>query len=360
MNMHDSGFTFQNRPTILVSTLNVSTKTPGTETAMRILVSPSLNVPDFESETRTEGLDSLKQFGDVEFYPGDLTISEADGTRGVIANSKPIHSEFYEQAKDLRIIARWGVGFENVNQPAANKAGVLITTSPVHMSTVAEYAIAQWMAALKRTYTLNHMSHDGDFSLIRTFDAEGSTLGLYGFGRIGQQTAKRAKPLLGETGRLLVYDIRPDIKELAAEFGAEAVDDPSDLFEQSDAVSLHVAGDDTIVSYEQLERMQPHATLINPSRGNLVNDADVNRAIREDKLFYYIVDDPVNDSRAIHEGNPRIICTNHNGGITTASVARLDACCVKQVTDAIEGRQPEHILNPTVLDHPRVREFLNL
>ena len=327
---------------------------------MKILVSPSLNVPDFESQTRTDGLESLKQFGDVEFYPGDLTAAEADDVLGVIANSRPIHTEFYQQAKDLRIIARWGVGFENVNQPAANEAGVLITTSPVHMATVAEYAIAQWMATLKRTYTLNHMSHGGDFSLIRTYDAEGSTLGLYGFGRIGQQMAKRAKPLLGDSGRLLIYDIRPDIAELAAECGGEAVNDPATLFEQCDAVSLHVSGDDTIVTYDLLERMQPHASLINPSRGNLVNDEDVNRAIREERLFYYVVDDPVNDSRAIHEGNPRIICTNHNGGITTASVARLDTCCVKQVTDAIEGRQPEHILNTPALDHPRVKQFLGL
>ena len=327
---------------------------------MKILVSPSLNVDDFKSDFRTQGLESLKRFGDVQFYPGDLTVDEAEGVVGVIANSRPIHTEFYETARDLRIIARWGVGFENVNQEAANRAGVIITTSPVHMSTVAEYAIAQWMATLKRTYTLNHMSHGGDFSLIRTYDAEGSTLGIYGFGRIGQQMARRAKPLLGDTGRLLVYDIRPDIKELADEYGAEVVDSPAILFEQCDAISLHVAGDDTLVTYDLLERMQPHASLINPSRGDLVDDADVNRAIRENKLFYYVVDDPVNDSRAIHEGNPRIICTNHNAGITTASVERLDGCCIKQVTDAIEGRQPDYILNPDVLDHPRVKDFLGL
>ena len=327
---------------------------------MKILVSPSLNVPDFESDIRTQGLQSLKRFGDVEFYPGNLGAGEAEGVVGVLANSRPILTEFYEQAKDLRIIARWGVGFENVNQEAANRAGVIITTSPVHMSTVAEYAIAQWMATLKRIYTLNHMSHRGDFSLIRTYDAEGSTLGLYGFGRIGQQMARRAKPLLGDTGRLLVYDIRPDIKELAAEYGAEAVDDPAILFDQCDTVSLHVSGDETIVTFELLERMQPHASLINPSRGDLVNDADVNRAIRQNKLYYYVVDDPVNDSRAIHKNNPRIICTNHNGGITTASVERLDSCCVTQITDALEGRRPDHILNPDVLDHPRVRNFLGL
>jgi len=327
---------------------------------MKILLSPSLDADDFRSDFRTKGIDTLRNFGEVSFYPGDLTTDEAEDVIGVIANSKPIHTEFYEQAKDLRIIARWGVGFENVNQPAANQAGVIITTSPVHMSTVAEYAIAQWMATLKRTYTLNDMSHSGDFSLMRTYDAEGSCLGLYGFGRIGQHVARRARQILGDSGRLLVYDIRPDVKNLATEYGAEAVDDPADLFEQCDTISLHVAGDDTIVNYDLLERMQPHASLINPSRGNLVNDNDVNRAIRENKLYYYVVDDPVNGPRTIHEGNPRIICTNHNAGITTASVERLDGCCIQQVTDAIKGRQPEHILNPSVLEHPRVKEFLGL
>ena len=326
---------------------------------MRILLTPAMQNPDFESDVRTNGLAALGKFGTTEFYPADLTQNEAQDVIAVIANSQPIHDSFYDTAKDLRIISRWGVGFENVNQKIANEVGVIITTSPVHMDTVAEYTIAQWTATLKRTYTLNHLSHGGDFSLIRTFDIEGGSLGLFGFGRIGQEVAKRAVPLLGENGRLLVYDIRPDIQEVAGPYGAEVVDDPKMLFEQCDTVSLHVAGDETIVTYELLCAMQPHASLINPSRGNLVDDEAVNQAIREDRLHYYVVDDPVNGPRAIHEGNPRIICTNHNGGMTVGSCARLDQCTFDQVTDAIEGRQPEHILNREVLDHPRVKAFLN-
>ena len=325
---------------------------------MRILISPSLENPDFVSDIRTNGIAALGRFGTTEFYPGDLTGAESPDVIGVVANSKPIHDAFYENNKDLRIIARWGVGFENVNQKKANEVGVIITTSPVHMDTVAEYTIAQWLATLKRTYTLNHLSHGGDFSLIRTFDIEGGSLGLLGFGRIGQEVAKRARPLLGSTGRLLVYDIRPDIHEVAAKYDAQVVDDPKALFEQCDTVSLHVAGDTTLVTYDLLCAMQPHASLINPSRGNLVDDQAVSRAIRENRLYYYVVDDPVNGPRAIHEGNPRVICTNHNGGMTVGSCTRLDGCTFKQVTDAIEGRRPEHILNPEVLDHPRVRAFL--
>ena len=118
------------------------------------------------------------------------------------------------------------------------------------------------------------------------------------------------------------------------------------------------AGDDVIVNYDCLCAMKPHSSLINPSRGNLVDDQAVNRAICEDRLYYYVVDDPVNGPRKIHKDNPRIICTNHNAGITLESAIRLDLRTFGQVTDAIQGRKPAHILNPDVLDHPRVKALL--
>ena len=324
----------------------------------KILLSAIFENSEFDSEFRRKALKELGKYGALETQPPELTDADAEGVVGVIASSSPIHPSFYEAAKDLRIIARWGVGYEKVNLDVATQHGVIVTISPEHMITVAEYAIAQWMATLKRVYTLNRLSHSGDFSLIKTYEAEGSTLGLYGFGRIGQAVAERAKPLLGDIGRLLVYDIRDDIAELAEKFGAIAVDDPLTLFRESDTVSLHIAGDDTIVTYDRLCAMKPHASLINPSRGNLVDDQAVNRAIRENRLWYYVVDDPVNGPRAIHKDQPRIICTNHNAGITIESAIRLDHRTIGQVTDALEGRVPTYILNQDVLEHPRVKEFL--
>ena len=105
--------------------------------------------------------------------------------------------------------------------------------------------------------------------------------------------------------------------------------------------------------------MKPHASLLNPSRGNLVDDAAVHRAVDENRLCYYVVDDPVNGPRAIHKGHPRIICTNHNSGLTVESVARLDNKTFDQVTDASLGRRPDHILNEEVLDHPRVQAWMS-
>ena len=320
----------------------------------KTLVARIFQNKQFESQPRSQGLEDLAKLTDVEVYTTrDMTEEHAEGVVAVIADSALFHRSFYEAAKDLRIISRWGVGYDKVNVDVATELGVIITVSPVHMDTV-----AQWMATLKRVYTLNRLSHGGDFSIIRTYDAQGSTLGLYGFGRIGQQVAMRARPLLGEKGRLLVYDVRPDIKELAQQFGAEAVESPLDLFRKCDTVSLHVSGDDTIVGYDELCAMQPHASLINPSRGKLVDDQAALRAVNEDRLCYYVVDDPVNGPREIYKDHPRIICTNHNAGITVESTIRLDRQTFEQVTDAIHGRKPNHILNPEVLEHPRVRGFL--
>ena len=324
----------------------------------KVLLSKIFRNDGFASDTRRRGLEKLGELAELEDYTGDLTADKVDGVIGVIADSALVHREFYEQGEDLRLIARWGVGYDKVQIDVATELGVAVTVSPVHMDTVAEYAIAQWMATLKRTYTLNQLSHGGDFSIIRTFEAQGSTLGLYGFGRIGQQVAMRARPLLGDTGRLLVYDIRPDIGDLAARFGAEAVEEPRRLFEECDTVSLHVAGDDCIVTWDLLCAMQPHASLINPSRGNLVDDEAVNRAVSEEKLFYYVVDDPVNGPRERHKDHPRIICTNHNGGITVESVGRLDSMTFSQITDAIAGRRPRHLLNTGVLGHERIRAWM--
>lgn len=324
----------------------------------KIMLTAQFRNEEFASTQRQRGLDELNRLGEFVDEPKVLGPEHAPGLVASIASSSLYTDEFYDAATDLRIVSRWGVGFDKVNVKKATDVGVIITVTPVHMDAVAEYTIAQWLATLKRVYTLNRLSHEGDFSIIRTYEAQHTTLGLYGCGRIGQEVAMRAQPLLGAKGRLLVYDVRPDIADIAARYGAEVVDSPDILFKECDTVSLHVAGDETIVNYNLLSQMQPHASLINPSRGNLVNDADVNRAINEEKLYYYVVDDPVNDTRAIHQGHPRIICTNHNAGISVESTMRLDAQSIKQVTDAIQGREPQHILNPEVLEHPRVKEWL--
>lgn len=325
----------------------------------RIFLQKTLSDPEFAGEKREKLLEGLGRIGEVVPEPlPEVTAADAEGAVASIAGGALYTDEFYAAAEDMRVVARWGVGFDKANVAGATREGVLITISPVHTDTVAEYAVAQWLATLKRVYTLHTMAHDGDFRLLKSYDVQGSTLGLYGFGRIGQEVAKRARTLLGPDGTLLVSDLRPDIAEVAARYDAEVVGSPAELFARSDTVSLHVSGADPIVDYALLSQMQPHASLINPSRANLVNDQDMARALDEGKLYYYVMDDPPKGLQEVHRGNPRVICTNHAAGITQESVERLDATCVGQVEAAIAGRRPDHILNPEALDHPRVRSWL--
>ena len=250
----------------------------------RIYVTPQLRNPEFASPARSAGLERLAALAAVQEQPPELTAENAEGVIAVIADSAPFRDSFYAAAGELRLVARWGVGFDQVNVAAATRHGVLITITPVHVDTVAEYTIAQWLATMKRTYTLNRNAHRGATEVLRGYDAQGSTLGLLGFGRIGQEVARRARPLLGAAGRLLVYDVRPDVAELAARFEAAAVAQPEDLFRECDTVSLHVSGDATVVGRELLTLMRPHASLLNPSRGNLVDDAAVHEAIEQVEL----------------------------------------------------------------------------
>jgi D-3-phosphoglycerate dehydrogenase len=324
----------------------------------KIFVASLFDNPQFRSPRRAELMAKLGTLGELVPEPASLGASDAPGMVASIASSSLYTDEFYAAADQLRVVARWGVGFDQVNVAGATRAGVLVCIAPVHADTVAEYSIAQWLAVLKRVYTHNAMAHAGDFGLITSYDAQSSTLGLYGCGRIGQEVAKRAQGLLGPQGRLLIHDVRPDVAQIAARYGAEVVDSPAELFERADVVSVHVAGAEPIIDYALLSHLRPHASLINPSRGNLVDDVGMARALQEGKLFYYVLDEPPNESRTIHAGNPRVIMTNHTAGVTLESAERLDAATIGQVEAALQGRCPDHVLNPDVLQHPRVLRWL--
>ena len=120
---------------------------------------------DYASDEREQGLAHLRTQGELVDEPAILGPEHAPDLIASIASSSLYTDEFYEAASDLRIVARWGVGFDKVNVAAATRHGVIITVTPVHMDAVAEYAIAQWMATLKRVYKYETYSKNTVFTL---------------------------------------------------------------------------------------------------------------------------------------------------------------------------------------------------
>lgn len=327
----------------------------------RILLSARLyDVPEFDNPGRQQGLSDLARYGSVEMYPikEELTAPDARDVVAMIADASMFADDFYEEADQLRIISRRGVGFESVNLDLATRTGVLVTIAPEHVETVAEFSIAMWLACMRRVFALNQLGHGGTKELMAGLEVRGSTLGIYGLGRIGQWVARKARPLVGDEGRVLAYDVRPDLDEVCDRLDVEHVTHPRTLMRESDAVAIHVSGSDRIVTEDLLACMKPHASLINPSRGGLVDPDAVKNAIQNERLFYYAVDEPLVNDLATLRGVDRVIATSHCSGITPSSFERLDRKCFAQVIDALEGRRPDDIVNEDVLQHPRVREWL--
>ena len=96
----------------------------------KVLLSTIFRNDAFASDTRRRGLERLAGIAELEDYDGDLTADKVDGVIGVIANSALVHREFYEQGEDLRLIARWGVGYDKVQIDIATELGVAVTVSP--------------------------------------------------------------------------------------------------------------------------------------------------------------------------------------------------------------------------------------
>ena len=114
----------------------------------KIMLTSQFSNSEFASPEREQGLQHLRSLGELVDEPSVLTPEHAPGLIASIASSSVYTDEFYDAATDLRIVARWGVGFDKVNVEGATRNGVIITVTPVHMDAVAEYAIAQWMATL--------------------------------------------------------------------------------------------------------------------------------------------------------------------------------------------------------------------
>lgn len=133
----------------------------------KIMLTAQFRNDEFASAERQQGVDhSPSNPGQLVDEPAVLGPEHAPGLVASIASSSLYTDAFYDATSDLRIVACWGVGFDKVNvEKATQVVGVIITVTPVHMDAVAEYTIAQWLATLKRIYTLNYLSHQGDFPL---------------------------------------------------------------------------------------------------------------------------------------------------------------------------------------------------
>lgn len=304
-----------------------------------------------ETKLTSEAVARLEAAADV------LTGGELDDLPGahaaIIGSSVDAAGAFMDRAgRSLRVIARPGIGVDNVDLDAATERGVLAVNTPdAPTESTAEHAVALLLAAAKRVMAGDRALRGADVSRSELLGTEvrERVLGVVGLGRIGRRVAEICRH--GLKMRVLTYDPYVDPAEAAAR-DAEMVDDLDDLLARADFVTLHTPlTPETrgLIGEAELRRMKPGAYLINASRGPVVDETALIRVLGEDHLAGAALDvfhqePPAPDNPLL--GMADVVATPHIASFTDLGTQAMSEGVVEGVLQALRGQRPPNLLNP--------------
>ena len=271
-------------------------------------------------------------------------IDNLDGVVAFVAGSDHFTERVFAAHPQLKIVARVGVGYDQIDVDAATRHGVWITITPgANNDTVADYAMAMILALARQLVEHAAIARDGGFHRIQGVDVCNKTLGILGLGRIGRSVARRAS---GFNMRVLAYDVMWD-EEVASELGVTFAR-PEELFAESDFISVHLPSTpDTVkfVNAALLERMKPSAYIVNTARGSLMDEEALVAAIDAGQLAgaasdVFSVEPPPPDHPFLH--HPKILPFPHVAGVTQESVHAMVIMAFECIVDVIQGKRPPY------------------
>jgi glyoxylate reductase len=294
-------------------------------------------------------------------YPAEQLLPLLPGHDAVFASMDQFTAAVLSspEASALKLISRWGVGYDAIDIPAATAQGVVVAYTPGLLNeTVADFAFALLLSAARRVHVGHgHMSR-GQWQPAWGHDVFGKTLGIVGCGRIGQAMARRAS---GFNLRLLGYDIRPDPQ--AERIGLQFVPLET-LLAESDFVSLHAAATASnrgLIGEAQLRRMKPNAYLINTARGALVDEAALARALHAGWIAGAALDafvvEPLPADHPLRSA-PNVLLTPHLASFARETGEKVSTMAAQAIVDLMQGRKPQQVVNPDVFKSPRLRASL--
>jgi D-3-phosphoglycerate dehydrogenase len=245
-----------------------------------------------------------------------------------------------------KIIARYGIGFDNVDLEAARRAGIVVTNVPDYsVEEVAVHALALILATLRKVPWADARIREGvwaidEFRPIRRLSE--MTVGLVGFGRIGRRLAAALQTF---DATVIVYDPylspSPDLPELV---------DLEELLARTDIVSVHAPLTDStrgIIGPAAVRAMKPTAILVNTSRGPLVDLDAVTGALAQGRLAAAALDvfdsEPLDPARI--EGIPNLIATPHMAYYSEEALAESQRKAATQVLKVLTGQPPDYQVN---------------
>lgn len=261
---------------------------------------------------------------------------------GWIAGTGPVTAAHFDAAPNLRVLARYGVGVEAVDVQAARDRDIVVTNTPgANSGAVADHAVGLMLAVLRGTTEGDRRVRAGDWSVLRGRELGSLTVGIVGFGRIGQGVARR---LSGFGSRIVAHDPWMTVDQIEAAGFAPL--DVVSMATECDIVTLHAPGGSTIIDRDWLSSTRPGLVIINTARPDLVDEAALADALRAGAVAGFAADTLAGDTRGgaspllAPDLADRVIVTPHFGAQTVEAVDNMGSIAVTNLLAVLAGHTP--------------------
>ena len=296
------------------------------------------------------GIEILENHSDYNFEIIDGTdleeikkkIIECDG---ISIRTAKLPAEVIRGAKNLKIISRHGVGYDNIDLEAAKEKNITISiTATANAVAVAEHVMFMLLNISKRKDMYDKTVKSGRFNdrnkLPKTIELWNKNILIMGFGRIGKSLIKRC---IGFEMNVYVYD--PFVsKEEIESLGGKKIEDLKEGVKKMDALTLHIPLNEktkNIINYDVLKNMKKNCIIINASRGGIINENDLNKSLNENKIFgagldVFDTEPPDNDNPLLK--NDKTFLSPHTAAFTEECMVRMGKETIQNIIDFFDKK----------------------
>lgn len=280
-------------------------------------------------------------------YTEKEMIDKSKAAAGIIVGTDPVTKRVIEEATNLEVISKYGVGLDNIDIAAANEEGIMVTYTPgTNTEAVAELSIGLALDLARGISAVDKQVKKRQWEQKRGMELQGKLIGIIGTGRIGKRVAEIANCFKME---VKCYDI-DEKEEWANKIGAEYCS-LKELIASSDIISLHVplnSNTKDLIDKKELDMMKESSILINTARGGIVNEKELIKALKKDKIggagLDVFTEQPPQYEEFYDLDN--IIMTSHIASHTVESINKMGIFAAQNLIKGLNGEVPEAIVNP--------------
>lgn len=311
-----------------------------------------------------QGMQVIREFCEADFWQEELPpsrevlLERVQGMHGLLPLlTDQIDLEVMQAAgKDLKVISNHAVGYDNIDVAAATKLGIPVGNTPgILTDATADFAFSLLLSAARRIPEADHYVRSGKWqtwspALLLGADLSGATLGIIGFGRIGQAIARRA---VGFNLKIIFHDPNRNKPVPGINARPEGLEQ---LLKQSDFISIHTpltAETHHLIDTAAFNKMKPNAILINTARGSVVDPAALYAALKGKRIQAAALDvtepEPLPMNSPLFELDNLIICP-HIASASDHTRARMSIMAAENLIAGLKGERLPNCVNPEVFD----------